>query len=125
MTADGKDTCAKPDSLRFGAIAMLSSSVKAAGQSPTGRRTMASGMRGPSAARAKTNSVSPAATRAASAGLRLTSPPIAPATLAGAGDAGDAAALSAASSFVACTMLPCTERAMSESGGTSASTRSQ
>ena len=55
-------------------MALLSSSVNFSGSSLAWRLRMASGMRGPSAARAKMNSVSPGATFAASAGAKVTTP---------------------------------------------------
>ena len=51
-------TLGKPDSFICGAIAWLSSSAKRNGRSFTCLRTTASGMRGPSTARATTNTVS-------------------------------------------------------------------
>ena len=57
-----------------GVMAMLSSSVKVSGRSLTCLRRIASGMRGPSAARAKTNKVSSGRALAASFASRLTVP---------------------------------------------------
>ena len=62
----------KAESLVAGDIAIESSSLKLKGPGPAPWRWMASGMRGPCAARAKTNKVSPGCTRAASSGAMNT-----------------------------------------------------
>ena len=67
-------TLANFESFICGDIAMLSSSVNSNGSSATVRFRIASGMRGPSAARAKMKTVSVGSARAASAGARLTRP---------------------------------------------------
>ncbi len=68
------DDRGKFDRAKFGAIAIESSSVNVAGRSLTCLRRIASGIFGPSAARAKMNTVSVGETFAASAGARLTVP---------------------------------------------------
>ena len=82
--ARADDDVGKLESFMFGAIAIESSSANSSGRSFTCLRRIASGIGGPLAARAKTNTVSVGATFAASAGARLTLP----ATCAGSGGLG-------------------------------------
>ena len=67
-------SCDALDKVIPGAIAMLSSSLKASGRSFTCARWTASGMRLPLAARAKTKTESPGDACAASAGSSVTVP---------------------------------------------------
>ena len=76
-----------------GVIAMLSSSVNASGRSLTCLRRMASGMRGPSAARAKTNKVSSGRALAASAASSVTVPLTETDAVGAVGAVGDGAAV--------------------------------
>ncbi|MNC92033.1 hypothetical protein D3C83_83880 [compost metagenome] len=62
------------DNVISGVIAMVSSSANVTGRSRTCRRRMASGIRGPSAARAKMNTVSCGATLPASSLASTTVP---------------------------------------------------
>ena len=67
-------TCFALETVMPGAIAMLSSSLKRKGRSATRALCTASGIRPPPAARANTNTVSPGAAWAASAGSSVTVP---------------------------------------------------
>ena len=67
-------SCCALEIVMPGAIAMLSSSLKASGRSATLARSTASGMRPPLAARANTNTVSPGARLGGERGSSVTVP---------------------------------------------------
>src|SRR4051812_1366249 len=108
-------TFGKAESFAAGDMAMLSSSANLNGRSRTLRLKTASGIAGPSAARANTNTVSSGDALPASAAERLTVPctPF------------DATLLGAERFLFASSTLDWMVRASSESGGTSGSMRSQ
>src|SRR5688500_672583 len=74
LTRAATTTLLAPDKRAAGDMADESSRVKLSGRSGTRARRIASGMRAPSLARAKTKTVSPGAALAASAGARVTVP---------------------------------------------------
>src|SRR5712691_2603443 len=87
----------KFDTFISGAMAIESSSLNVAGNSRAALRIIASGMRGPSAARAKMNTVSVGATLSASAGASFTTPLTPLAATPGSGAAGRALVRSSSS----------------------------
>src|SRR5882757_2321977 len=118
-------TRGKAESFICGAIAMESSRLNWTGRSLPRLRRIASGMRGPSAARAKIKTVSPGATFPASSGATVTTPLTRPPPGACAGFAICVLAPGERPSERACAMLACTLWTMSDSAGRSPSTRSQ
>ena len=121
-------TRATLDNFDSGDIAVLSSRVNCSGRSRTFLRTMPSGARGPSTARAKTNTVSSGATREPRVGSSVTVPLTTPAT-ATAADAGAALAATGGrpASCRASAMLPricCAKAGSAPSTWTSVSHRS-